>query len=410
MAFFKAFAKKGVDTSPEKVDLLLSRGIENIYPSKDFLRKKLLSGERVSLYLGIDPTGPTLHLGHAIVLMKLKEFQALGHQIILLIGDFTGMIGDPTDKSATRKRLSHKEVRANATRYKDQASKILSFSGANPALLKYNSEWLSKMNFEEVLNLSSHMTVDQMLKRDMFEKRMAEGKPIFIHEFLYPLLQGYDSVAMGVDGEIGGNDQTFNMLAGRTLVKQIKNKEKFVISMKLLEDTTGKKMGKTEGNMISFLDSGNEMYGKIMSWTDGMIIPGFELSTFVELNEIENIKNTLSQGENPKNIKMRLAREIVSVYYDETEAKKAEENFKKVFEEGGVSDSAKEIVSSGGALLGELLKNEGVVASMSEWRRLIEGGAVEEVGGGVIKDGYVKVEKSTIFKIGKKRFVKIIVN
>ena len=333
MGFFKTFNKAPVDTSPEKIEAVLSRGVENIYPSKELLRCALLKGDRLTFYLGIDPTAKTLHVGHSIILLKLKEFQDLGHRVILLIGDFTGMIGDPTDKKATRKRLTRSEVLLNSALYKKQISSILSFKGKNPAILKYNSKWLSKMNFENVLDLASRMTVDQMLKRDMFEKRNEEEKPIYIHEFLYPLLQGYDSVAMDVDGEIGGNDQTFNMLAGRTLMKQIKNKEKFVVAMKLLTDSSGKKMGKTEGNMVSLNDSPEEMYGRIMSWGDGMICPGFELLTNFSEKEIEDIKKVIKDGENPKNIKMKLAREIVSMYHGKVVAEKAEnslEGFLKV--------------------------------------------------------------------------------
>ncbi len=409
MGFFKTFNKALVDTAPEKIEALLSRGVENVYPSKEFLRERLLKGERLTLYLGIDPTAPTLHVGHSIVLLKLKEFQDLGHRVILLIGDFTGMIGDPTDKSATRKSLTRVEVLKNSAIYKKQAGAVLSFKGKNPAILKYNSVWLSKMNFENVLDLASHMTVDQMLKRDMFEKRMTEGKPIYIHEFLYPLLQGYDSIALNVDGEIGGNDQTFNMLAGRTLLKQVKNKEKFVLTMKLLTDSSGKKMGKTEGNMASLSDSPEEMYGKVMSWSDGMILPGFELVTAVSQKEIVEIQNAIKVGENPKNLKMRLAREIVSIYHGKVRAEKAEVNFKKTFEEGSAPEELKEVFVSKGEDMGEILKATGAVSSMSAWRRLVEEGAVEEIGGEKISDPKVKVQKDGVFKIGKRRFIKVVV-
>ncbi|OGJ12066.1 tyrosine--tRNA ligase, partial [Candidatus Nomurabacteria bacterium RIFOXYC2_FULL_36_8] len=295
----------------KKIDELLTRGISFIYPTKEFLENKIKKGEKLTIYLGIDPTGPTLHLGHAIPIKKLSEFQKAGHQIILLMGDFTAMIGDPTDKGAARKQLTHKEVTSNLKNYKKQASSLISFTGKNPAKITFNSTWLGKMNFEKVISLASNMTVQQMLERDMFEKRMKEGKPIYLHEFLYPLMQGYDSVAMDVDGEIGGNDQTFNMLCGRDLMKTMKNKEKFVITMKLLEDNSGKKMGKTEGNMIALSDSPEEMYGKVMSWTDGMIIPGFELCTNIPTFEIEKMsKDIHSNLVNPKDLKIRLAREI----------------------------------------------------------------------------------------------------
>jgi tyrosyl-tRNA synthetase len=238
---------------------LLERGVSAIYPSREFLEKKINSGKKLTLYLGIDPTGPTLHLGHFIQLKKMAEFQKAGHQIIILIGDFTAMIGDPTDKKSTRQPLSRKQVLNNLKDYKKQISKIISFKGKNKAKIRFNSKWLKKMNFENVLSLASNMTVQQMLERDMFKKRMDEGRPVSIHEFLYPLMQGYDSVVMDVDGEVGGNDQTFNMLCGRDLMKTLKNKEKFVVTTKLLEDNQGQKMGKTEGNMVALSDNPAQM-------------------------------------------------------------------------------------------------------------------------------------------------------
>ena len=274
-----------VSTDPQKIEELLTRGVEHVYPSREFLEARLKEGKQLSLYLGIDPTGPDLHIGHSIQLRKLRQFQDLGHKVILLIGDFTGMIGDPTDKSAARKRLTREEVLKNAENYKVQASKILDFNGKNPVELKYNSEWLSKMPFSEVIGLASHFTVQQILARDMFDKRLKEDKPIFFHELMYPLMQGFDCVAMNVDGEVGGNDQTFNMLVGRDLMKAMRGKEKFVIADKLLADPTGKKMGKSEGNMITLSDSSDEMFGKVMSWTDGMIVGGFELLTDVPMKK-----------------------------------------------------------------------------------------------------------------------------
>ncbi len=389
------------------INELLSRGIENIYPNRDFLEKKMHSGEKVSLYLGIDPTGPTLHLGHMIIIKKLRDFQKLGHKVILLIGDFTGMIGDPTDKTATRKKLTREEVLKNATLYKEQASLFLNFSGENPAVLKYNSEWLGKMNFEDVLNLASHMTVDQMLKRDMFENRTKEGKPIFIHEFLYPLLQGYDSVAMNVDGEIGGNDQTFNMLTGRHLMKQLQEKEKFVLTTKLLADSTGAKMGKTTNNGVSLTDTPFEMFGKIMSWTDDMILGGFELCTDVSLAEIADMKAGIEKGENPKHFKMRLAKEVITLFFSKEKADEAEQNFNDTFKKGGISEDAEEVnVKAGEKLVDVLLQNK-IVASKGELRRLVEEGAVSEVGGEKISSIDFPLERDIDLKVGKRRFLKV---
>ena len=402
-------SKKDEKTSdPEKIENFLSRGVENIYPSREFVESKLKKGEKLTMYLGIDPTGPTLHLGHAMALKKLREFQELGHKAILLIGDFTAMIGDPTDKTAARKKLTRKEVLDNAKLYKKQASIFLNFSGANYAEIKYNSEWLSKMYFNEVLELASNMTVEQMLKRDMFELRRKADKPIYIHEFLYPLMQGYDSVAMKIDGETGGNDQTFNMLAGRTLMKQMLGKEKFVITTKLLEDNSGAKMGKTEGNMITFIDSENEMFGKVMSWTDEMIVSGFELVTDIPIDEIANIKKELDSGANPRDAKMKLAREIVSVFYGENSAQKAQDAFTNTFSKGGVPEDIEEVVvPKGTTLVNALMQVEGTVKSRTDLRRLVGAGAVAEIGGDKISDINFSIERDTAFRIGPKRFLKV---
>ncbi len=346
-------------------------------------------------------------MGHAVPLKKLRDFQKLGHEVILLVGDFTAMIGDPTDKSAARKKLSHKEVLKNAKLYKKQASAFLKF-GFSGAKLKYNSKWLSKLSFEEILELSSNLTHTQIIKRSMFQERINNEKDIYLNEFMYPLMQGYDSVAMEVDGEIGGNDQTFNMLVGRDLMKKLKNKEKFVIATKLLEDTSGKKMGKTEGNMISMLDDANEMFGKVMSWTDGMILPAFEISTDVPMEEIEKYKKELESGANPRDIKVVLAKEIIKIYYGAEKANKAEENFVNTFKKGGLPENIEEIKNANGKLLIELLTEAKIVESKGEFRRLIAEGAVSDaISGEKIMDPNYKIEKGITLKIGKKRFVKI---
>ena len=257
-------------------------------------------------------------MGHAIWLRKLAELQRMGHEVIMLIGDFTAMIGDPTDKSATRVPLTREQVLENCATYKKQASKFLKFTGENAAKLVFNSKWLAKMSFTDVIELASHFTVQQMSERSMFEKRIEEGKPVYLHEFLYPLMQGYDSVAMDVDMEVGGNDQTFNMLAGRTLLKEMKGKEKFVVTLQLLVDPSGKKMGKSEGNAVAFSDAPEEIYGKVMSWTDGMILPrGFRLCTNVGLDEIERVEDMMKKGGNPVEYKHELARKVVELFYNE---------------------------------------------------------------------------------------------
>lgn len=392
----------------KQIDELLTRGIENIFPNRDFLKAKMMRGERVTLYLGIDPTGPTLHMGHVIPIRALAKFQKLGHQIILLIGDFTAMIGDPSDKTAARKKLSRGEVLQNMKEYKKQASKFISFSrfSSNPAKFKFNSKWLGKMNFAEVLDLASLMTVDQMLKRDMFARRAEEGKPIYIHEFLYPLMQGYDSVAMGVDGEIGGNDQTFNMLAGRDLVKALNNKEKFVVATKLLVDSSGKKMGKTENNMVALNQSPEEMFGKVMSWTDGLIVPGLEIITDFSIPDINKIKKEIESGANPRDAKIKLAREIVRMCYDEKAAQKAEENFSKTFQKKEIPEVIEEVRA--GERPVDTLVSSGVAESASAARRLFEAGAVTDMTTDKklgVKDNF---EKGHVYKIGKHRFIKII--
>ncbi len=389
---------------------LLTRGISSVYPSREFLESKINKGEKLTIYLGIDPTGPTLHLGHAIPIKKLSEFQKAGHKIILLMGDFTAMIGDPTDKSATRKQLTHKQVMVNLKNYKKQASSLISFSGKNAAQIKFNSKWLGKMNFEDVLSLASNMTVQQMLERDMFEKRIEEGKPIYLHEFMYPLMQGYDSVAMNVDGEIGGNDQTFNMLCGRDLMKTMKGKEKFVITMKLLEDNSGKKMGKTEGNMVALCDTSEEMYGKIMSWTDGLIVSGFELCTNISTQEIEDISKDLKSGiVNPRDFKMRLAKEIISVFYGEKKAKEAEDRWESTFSKKEIPTDIEDVIVKENSLLVDVLLNKKIINSKSDFRRLVDEGAITNMDLDEKVASHNENAKEGVYKIGKKRFCKIII-
>ncbi len=383
-----------VITDEKKIEQVLTRGVENIYPSKEFLRKRLESGEQLSLYLGIDPTGPTLHLGHSIPMRKLTQFQALGHKIILLIGDFTAMIGDPTDKSATRVKQSREQVLENAKLYKDQASHFLKFSGENAVELKYNSEWLAKMTYVDVLELEADFTHSQIIKRDMFQKRIEEGKDIYMHELSYPMMQGYDSVAMGVDGEIGGNDQTFNMLAGRDLMGKRQNKEKFVIAMKLLVDPTGKKMSKTEGNMVAFTDTASDAFGKIMSWPDTLMPLAYELCTDIDYTE-----------GNPMESKLKLAEEVVGSYWGREFASKARENFTQTFSKGEVADDVKEVKETGTKLSNVLLA-EGLIKSGADFRRLVDEGAIYR--DGVKITSYTELDVPGVYKIGKHRFLKII--
>lgn len=396
----------------DKIDEFLDRGVEKIYPSREFLREKLLKGEKLSMYLGIDPTGPTLHLGHVIPLLKLAQFQALGQQAILLIGDFTATIGDPTDKMATRVPLTLKQVLDNATLYKKQASSLLKFTGVNSAKLKYNSRWLNKLSLADVTHLLSHITYAQTIKRDMFQKRIEEGKDLYLHEFLYPALQGYDSVAMGVDGEVGGNDQTFNMLMGRDLLKRMKNKDKFVISMKLLVDDSGKKMGKTEGNMITLGENPLEMFGKVMSWPDNFIIPGMELCTTLGMSVVDEARNDLDTGKNPRDTKLKLASAIVAMYHGKIKAEQALNNFIATFSKKEIPENITEIKTVAGTLLCDSLMVAGLIGSKSEWRRLVGEKAITRVApDGVatkVMDFNFKIESPAVFKIGKHRFLKVI--
>lgn len=400
------FSKPKINIDEKEIDELVTRGIENVFPNREFLKTKMMKGERLSIYLGIDPTGPTLHLGHVIPLLKLSKFQKLGHQIILLMGDFTAMIGDP-DKSTTRKQLTHKEVMNNLKEYQKQASRFISFSGPNKALFKFNSEWLAKMDFSEVLELTSLVTVDQMLKREMFVRRGEEGKPVYVHELLYPIMQGYDSVAMDVDGEIGGNDQTFNMLVGRDLMKLLKNKEKFVIATKLLVDVSGKKMGKTEDNMVALNQTPEDMFGKVMSWSDDLIITGFEILTDLSLVDITLMRESMNSGKNPRDFKVHLAREIVALYHGDKKAKEAEENFENTFSKGEIPEDVVEVSVAKEVLLVDILMVNELVVSKSDFRRLVSEGAITNMSTGEKIMNPTTSVSNGVFKVGKRRFIKI---
>lgn len=394
-------------TDTKEIERFLARAVENVYPDRKKLGELLASGKRITAYYGIDPTGPSIHLGHAIPIRKLAALQKMGHRVILLIGDFTAMIGDPTDKLATRKQLSRDEVLANCKGYKKQLSNLLDFNGANPVEMRFNSEWLAKMSFADVVELAAHFTVQQMAERDMFQKRMEEGKPVHLHEFLYPLMQGYDSVAMDVDLEIGGNDQTFNMLAGRDLQREINKREKFVLATKLLVDPTGKKMGKTEGNMVALTDAPEDMYGKVMSWTDDMILPGFELCTDVADDDIAKMKETMKKGENPMTFKRRLAKEVVASFVGAKEADAAEAHFAKVHQEGEMPEDMAELAVPGPAPLVDVLVRSKLVASKTEARRQIEQGGVK-VDGTVVKDVAATVKAPAVIQKGKRHFVRLV--
>lgn len=394
-----------ISTDAKKIQELLTRGVERVYPSTEFLEKELQSGRQLTLYTGYDPTAPTLHIGHGITMLKLRQFQELGHKVIFLIGDFTGMIGDPTDKTAARKRLTRDEVLENCRLYQKQAAVILDFEGKNAVEVKYNSEWHKKSNFADVLELAAHFTVQRLLERDMFEKRQEEGKPIYLHEFLYPMMQGYDSVAMDVNGEVGGNDQTFNMLAGRDLMKDLKNKEKFVVSMKLLVDDSGKKMGKTEGNMIALADTAEDMFGKVMRWADGMIISGFELCTRVPMEEVSQMKKEMQKGANPRDYKLRLAYEITKTFLGEQAAKKGREHFANVIQKDEIPEDIPELKPSAYDIVTVLVEGK-LVSSKAEARRAIEQGGVK-VNEHKIDSFDAKLKPGDVAQKGKRFFVRV---
>lgn len=410
-----------IKANSKKIKELLERGVENIYPSREALERVLRSGKRLRIYSGIDPTGK-LHLGHGVILRKMREFQDLGHEIIILIGDFTARIGDPTDKLSTRKQLTKQEIEQNAGNYKNLIGKILDLKKKPLVRFLYNEEWINRLKPEDILNLASHFTVSRLLERDMFQKRLKQGKEIYLHEFIYPIFQAYDAVTMDVDMEIGGNDQTFNMLIGRTFMKKIKNKEKFVLATKLLVDPTGKKMGKTEGNIINLDEKPEIMYGKIMSWPDTLINIGFELCTKVPLEKIEQIKKDLKEGVNPRDLKARLAREIVSIYHGSKKAKKTEEEFNRIFKKhkipSDISSYKLSILRSRTSTedghvtaykLQDLLTKTKLASSKAEARRLIEQGGVK-IDGKVVKNWQekIKVKKGMVVQVGKRKFVRLI--
>jgi len=394
-----------------EIDDILSRSISAVYPSKEDLKKVLLSGKKLKIYIGADATGPNLHIGHATNFILIEKLRKLGHKVIILFGDFTAMIGDPTDKGAARVALSSSEVEKNILSWKKQISPLIPLGGfRNPPKVVKNSKWLSKLSFKDVVGLSSNFTVQQMIERDMFQKRLKEEKPIYLNEFLYPLMQGYDSVALDVDVEIGGSDQTFNMLAGRTLQRKFRNKEKFVITTTLLEDPrSGKKlMNKSEGNVIGLLDSPEDMFGKVMALPDEVIVSVLTDCTYATSEKINEIKKDISEGNNPKDAKMFLGEELVNVYYGRAKAEKAKAAFIKTFSEKGVPEDIQVLVASKDKNISDVLVEASIVSSKSDFGRLVKEGAISNAETGEkITDIFAKVQEGGVFKVGKHRFVKI---
>jgi tyrosyl-tRNA synthetase len=395
------------DTNEEKIDEILERGtIVQILPNKEEFRQKLLSGEKLRFYIGFDPTAPTLHLSHAKNILLLEKFRKLGHEVILLFGDFTARIGDPSDEASTRKQFSGEEVSSNVKKWMSLVGPLMDFDDKNnPPQVKFNNDWLSKLSFEQLITLASNFTVQQMLERDMFEKRINAGQPVHLHEFLYPLMQGYDSVAMDVDVELCGTDQIFNALAGRTLMKKLKGKEKFVVAVTLMENPkTGELMSKSKGTGV-FLDATPEdMYGQIMSQPDEMIKILFVNLTEFSLEKIDEIV-----GLHPKEAKRKLAKEIVSMYHGEEVAEPSAENFEKTFSKGEMPTDAKEVKVKKGTALQDTLTSAGLVKSNTTFRRLVSEGAIKLINKGdkVVSDPKFLVEEDLDIRVGKKRFIKI---
>jgi tyrosyl-tRNA synthetase len=371
-----------IKTERKIIDRILNKAVEQILPDKETLEKKLLSGEKLNIYQGFDPTAPTLHVGHTVGMRKLEDFRKLGHNVIFLIGDFTARIGDPSDKSEARASartvLTEDEISENLKLYVEQSSHIIDIDNKdNPVKIMYNSTWLEKLDFGDIIKLASEFTVQQMIKRSMFQKRLEEDKPIYLNEFMYPLMQGYDSVMMDIDVEVGGNDQLFNMLAGRDMVKNHLNKEKIVIAGKLLTTAQGDKMGKSEGNMIKLSDDPKDIYGKVMAFTDDQIVDAFELLTSADLDEIEEVKKRFESDENPMKLKKELAFRVTSEFKTEKEAKSAEEYFETVFQNKSVKTELKEVtVKEKEYNILDLITGAKLAPSKSQARRLIEQNAV----------------------------------
>lgn len=405
MVYFRHMFKRTphIDTSPDKIRDILTRGVEDVFV-KENLEKRLASGNRLRVKLGFDPTGSKIHIGRAIVLRKLKAFQDLGHQVVFIVGDFTAQVGDPSDKLEKRPMLSKEKIEENIKDYKRQVGKIVDVSKAE---FVYNSKWLAKLGFQEISELAESFTVQQMLARRNFADRVEKGQEISVREFLYPLMQGYDSVAVKADIELGGFDQLFNLKAGRVIQRHYGEPEQDVLTVEMLEGTDGRKMSTSWGNIITIVDEPFDMYGKVMAVRDDLIAKYFLLTTDVPESDIEVMKQEMANGSNPKDFKMRLAREIVTLYHGADAAANAEEQFVNTFKKGGVPDDAETVDAAKGSLLADVLVGKGIVPSKSEWRRLIDGGAVEHVTSGAkVTDPFALAEDGA-YKVGKRRFVKI---
>ena len=386
---------------------IIQRGVDEILPLEE-LKKKLEKNKPLRVKLGMDPTAPDLHHGHTVVINKMKQLQDLGHEIIFLIGDFTGMIGDPTGKNVTRKPLTKADVLENAKSYEDQVFKILD---KDKTRIAFNSEWMGKMSSAEMISLASKQTVARMLERDDFSKRYKGGQAISIHEFLYPLVQGYDSVALRADIELGGSDQKFNLLVGRELQKQTNMEPQVILTMPILEGLDGvQKMSKSLGNYIGIDEDPDSMFGKIMSISDDLMWRYLELLSFESLETIESWKKEVAGGENPRNVKFRLAEEIITRFHDKDQALKAQQNFIDRFAKNQIPDEMDEFSFSKGIKVANLLKDSNLVSSTSEAFRMIKQGAVKIDGEKLTDKDLAPDEGTLVFQVGKRKFARVTIS
>lgn len=389
-------------TDEKAIDELLTRGVEEVIPY-DVLRDELLSGRQLRVKLGIDPTSPNLHIGRAIPLLKLRDFQRLGHQIVFIVGDFTAVIGDTSDKDTERPMLAREIIEANKKTYFDQAGKILDLSKTE---VRYNSEWLESLTYREIGEHADLFSVSDFTARENISRRLASGKRVSLREVLYPLMQGYDSVAVRSDVEIGGTDQKFNLLAGRPLQEKFGQKPQSILMNPLIEGLDGRKMSSSWGNTINLLDAPSDMYGKIMRLHDDLVLRYFVTTTRVPLRDVGEVMKL-----HPKEAKMRLAREIVALYHGKEAAEAAEADFVSTFSQGGVPNEVPAVVVSAGTALVDALLQGGVVASKTEFRRLVEEGAIANAEtGACINDPLYAPTGTLTVRVGKRRFLKISVS
>ncbi len=401
----------------EKQLEIIKRGVVEIVPENelvDKLKRSVQTGKPLKIKLGLDPTAPDIHLGHTVVLQKIRQFQELGHETTIILGDFTARIGDPTGKSETRKQLTEEQVKENAKTYEKQIFKVLM---PEKTTLVFNSEWLSRLSFADVIELSAKYTVARMLERDDFHKRFQSNQSISVHEFFYPLMQGYDSVALNSDIELGGTDQKFNLLMGRHLQKEYGQEPQVALMMPIIEGLDGvQKMSKSLGNYIGIDEPPGEMYGKTMSIPDDLMIRYYTLLTAMPLDEVQEIEEGIKQGTtHPRDAKMRLAREIVGFYHGADAAKEAEEQFKRVFQKRDLPEDMDEFhvpedeLEDGMIWLPKLLQMSGMCPSTSEARRLVKQGAVK-IDGEKVSDVNQKIEPKPemVIRVGKRRFTKLV--